>query len=218
MAQDASPRPRRAKSTATSAHIVETVRRMIVANGLVGISMESIAEAAGISRRALYNRFGSKDAIVRAALESHWWSLSSRTAIEIDAARGLRDVLADAAADILAFAHDERENAMAHPRETEQHRALEMAREFYVSGRTRLVARLTRYLSDARSVGRVTCADPALAARQFVGMLLECADAEPVGQPEAHEARLINSAIDVFVRAYGCAGEAQVGAPGGRRG
>jgi AcrR family transcriptional regulator len=176
---------------------------MIVERGLVGISMESIADEAGISRRALYNRFGSKDAIVRAALESHWWTLSSKTAVELDSSRGVRAALTDAGADILAFARDERVNAMAHPPETEQHRALEMAREFYRTGRAQLVARLARYLEQATAGGGLNCRDPRLAARQFLGLLRESSDAGEDDSPQYDDASLIGAAIDVFLCAYG---------------
>lgn len=212
MVTEEPPKRRRPKSSATSQHIVETVRRMIVERGLVGISMESIADEAGISRRALYNRFGAKDAIVRAALESHWWALSPKTAVEIDPERAVHSALADAGADILAFVRDERDNAMAHPPDTEQHRALEMARDFYRTGRAQLIARLSRYFEHATAGGRLDCRDPGLAARQFLGMLRECSDTDGGKPPEHDDASLIAASIHVFLSAYGPAGAAPPGA------
>ena len=51
------------------AHILDVALERFVAGGVEGTSMEAIAAAAQISKRTLYSRFGSKSALLVAAIE-----------------------------------------------------------------------------------------------------------------------------------------------------
>jgi AcrR family transcriptional regulator len=51
--------------------IIEAALDLIARHGLAGVTMTSIAEAAGVTRQTLYNHFPTLDAIVTTALEQH---------------------------------------------------------------------------------------------------------------------------------------------------
>ncbi|WP_167693096.1 TetR/AcrR family transcriptional regulator [Sphingomonas azotifigens] len=61
-------RPTREVAAQLGGHILEVAFRQFTANGVDGTSMEDIAAAAGVSKRTLYARFGSKLALVQAVI------------------------------------------------------------------------------------------------------------------------------------------------------
>lgn len=62
-------RPTREVAAQLGGHILDVALRQFTANGVEGTSMEDIAAAAGVSKRTLYARFGSKLALVQAVVE-----------------------------------------------------------------------------------------------------------------------------------------------------
>lgn len=50
-------------------HILDVALEQFISRGADGASMESIAASANVSKRTLYSRFGSKTALLRAAVE-----------------------------------------------------------------------------------------------------------------------------------------------------
>jgi AcrR family transcriptional regulator len=53
----------------TRARILDAAERLILDRGLNGVGLEAVAEAAGVSRQALYDKFGSKGGLLRAMTE-----------------------------------------------------------------------------------------------------------------------------------------------------
>src|SRR5580692_7403621 len=62
---DAGARPRRGGSREA---IVEAAERLFLERGFGSVSMDELAEAAGVARRTLYNQFSSKEEIFREML------------------------------------------------------------------------------------------------------------------------------------------------------
>ncbi|MCF8710104.1 TetR/AcrR family transcriptional regulator [Rhizorhapis sp. SPR117] len=62
-------RPPQEIAALLGAHILDVALDQFVAHGVEGASMEGIASAANVSKRALYSRFGSKTALLVAAVE-----------------------------------------------------------------------------------------------------------------------------------------------------
>jgi AcrR family transcriptional regulator len=58
------------RSADTHARILEAAYRGFYREGFVRVSMDDIAEAAGVTKRTLYQHYDSKDALLAAALES----------------------------------------------------------------------------------------------------------------------------------------------------
>ncbi|MFN2463470.1 MAG: TetR/AcrR family transcriptional regulator [Candidatus Dormibacteria bacterium] len=57
------------RSEKTRARILDAAERLILERGLDGVGMEGVAEAAGVSRQAVYDKFGSKGGLLRAMVE-----------------------------------------------------------------------------------------------------------------------------------------------------
>ena len=167
--------------------------------------MDLIAVEAGVARQTLYNRFGSKDAVFRAALDAHWASLDAATMEHLDPARPPAEVLAHVASDVLAFVRDRDQIAMTRMVIAESRHDPNLARIFFERGKEPLLARFARYLTAASSVGALVCPDPELAARQYLGMIQECLLWPQVMGTDAvagDEKAVVEGAISVFLRAY----------------
>ena len=87
------------RSATTRAALIRHGRALFVAHGYAGTSTPQVAEAAGVSRGALYHQFEDKQALFRAVLEAE--SIAVADAIEADAAQageGLAGLIAGAKA------------------------------------------------------------------------------------------------------------------------
>jgi AcrR family transcriptional regulator len=58
------------RSADTRSRILEAAYRGFYREGFVRVSMDAIADASGVTKRTLYQHYGSKDALLAAALES----------------------------------------------------------------------------------------------------------------------------------------------------
>ena len=57
------------RSEKTRARILDAAERLLLARGMNGAGMEAVADAAGVSRQAVYDKFGSKGGLLRAMVE-----------------------------------------------------------------------------------------------------------------------------------------------------
>src|SRR4051794_6533669 len=68
-AQGARPRGRPRGAEATRSRILDAAASLIVAGGYHSISVDHIADKAGVSRRTVYDQFGSKRGVLEAIVE-----------------------------------------------------------------------------------------------------------------------------------------------------
>ncbi len=146
--------------------ILEAAIREFEAVGYDNTSMDRIAEAAGASKRTVYNHFPSKEALFRATLERLKEGVEGLQAIDYDPDRGLETQLGD-------FLDAKRSAAsnpawrglakvviavfIAHP---------ELAREF-IERMAKEEDHLVAWLRDATADGRLRVEDPKRAAQVF---------------------------------------------------
>lgn len=57
------------RSIRTRERILDAAEQLILSHGLEGVGMETVAETAGVSRQAVYDKFGSKGGLLRAMVE-----------------------------------------------------------------------------------------------------------------------------------------------------
>lgn len=68
----------RAALTPSAQRIVDVASELFYRRGINAVGVDTIAEESGITKRTLYNRFGSKDTLVATYLRARheqWWSL-----------------------------------------------------------------------------------------------------------------------------------------------
>lgn len=141
--------------------------------GYEAASMDLIAAEAGVAKQTLYNHFRSKRALFRAIVEE--------LRDELLAALTPRDRMEAAEPERVLEAFGRQFlTIVLRPSSLSLHRVLvaeagrfpQLARAVYEAGPARTVARLADYLRAESLRGRLAVTEPALAAEQFLGMLV----------------------------------------------
>ncbi len=187
--------------------ILDGARRVFLADGFDGASMNDIAHVSGVSKGTLYVYFQSKDSLFEALIFD-----DKRRQVEQlyqcdDTDQDLHEALTLLGRSILtAMCSSER---LAHMRMVIGAAAKfpKIGRAFFEAGPAYGVARLSTYLRAQQAAGRFDAEDIELAASQFFHLCqadyfpaaLFCT-AEP-GDKKRIE-RAVKSAVEVFLRAY----------------
>lgn len=201
ISDEATPKARRGESRGP---IIAAAERLFLERGFGSVSMDELAQAAGVARRTLYNQFASKEEIFRemllrvsAQLESAFppgietqgevervLRLIARAIVDLHKNPGYLGFLRMVAADARQFPWIAQEFAAVMDPQTE---------------------RLTRYLAHMTKIGVLECRNPLLAAHQFMGMLNEISlwpwmmGRKSLGIP-ADE--VIEATVTIFLRSY----------------
>jgi TetR/AcrR family transcriptional regulator of autoinduction and epiphytic fitness len=166
---DAGARPRRGGSREA---IVEAAERLFLDRGFGSVSMDELAEAAGVARRTLYNQFSSKEEIFREMLLRVSAQLENAFPPGVETQGGVEDVLRMAARMILAL-HEHPEYLGFLRMVVADSRQFPWIAEAFAAVMDPKTERLVRYLAHLTALGILDCRNPILAAHQFMGMLNE---------------------------------------------
>ena len=152
--------------------IVNAAERLFMEQGFDGVSMDQLAENAGVARRTLYNQFAGKEDIFREVLSRLSGQIGAFLPPGIETQGEVEDVLRLIAKAVLTFQSSPRFIGLIRM-------AVADARQFpWIAGAFAAVLdphleRLARYLSYLTSLGILDCPHPLLAAHQFLGLLNE---------------------------------------------
>ena len=195
----ANPKNRKVRS------ILDAARRFFVEKDYDTSTMDAIARDAGVSKATLYAHFSSKEELLLALVKNEFStvpSLWAPTPGSIDVEQGLWSVAR-------AFAE-----VIFGDRAVPTHRLImtygprfpEVAEVFLANGPAKHRREVAAFLRAAADQGRLVLPDPALAADQFLSLLVGDLPMRPaLGQPmpSASEFEAIAaSAIRVFLAAY----------------
>jgi AcrR family transcriptional regulator len=162
------------RGPASDEKILAAAKELFLADRYEGVSLERVAERAGVSRQTVYNRFGSKDAVFREMVRYHWSAFPGpdQRLVERDADAGAEEVLRDFAQSLRRFAETD-QIRFARLVVAESGRLPWIAEEFYRLGKGPVVAAFVGCLDGLVGSGRLRCPDTYLAARQFMGLVQE---------------------------------------------
>jgi len=212
----ASPRrgaPGRPKDPGKRAAILDAAKRLFIAHGYEGASMDQIAADAKVSKLTVYSHFGDKDSLFTAAIVDKLEEQVPATLFQsarggADAEPGgLRSQLIRIGQAFFSLISSEESLAMHRMMMTatgEPH----VRHLFWEAGPRRLKAGFAEFLRDAIGHGLLRIEEPERAAGQFFCLLkgdlhmrLMCGLCEPPGPGEvgAH----VDASVDMFLRAYG---------------
>lgn len=209
MAVDLAERPDAAApdDSAKRRQILEGARRVFLASGFDGASMNEVAREAGVSKGTLYVYFASKEALFEALLRADMQLQAERFFdLPDDAAPGA--ALQRLGVSLLA--------ALARPQSVAQIRTVvgvtaklpQLGRAFHEAGPAYGASRLAVWLERQTADGRLAVDDPESAAAQFVELckaslfsrlIFGVVDSLSEGEIDAN----VRRAVDVFLRAYG---------------
>ena len=163
------PRTRR---TGSRDAIVEAAERLFLRRGFGAVSMDELAEAAGVARRTLYNQFASKEEIFREMLLRVSGQLEDALPPGIETQGDVENVLTSIARAILEL-HKQPEYLGFLRMVAADSRQFPWIAEAFAAVMDPQTERFTRYLAHLTAMGVLDCRNPTLAAHQFMGVLNE---------------------------------------------
>jgi len=166
---EAGPKVRRGGSREA---IIEAAARLFLARGFGSVSMDELAEAAGVARRTLYNQFSSKEEIFREMLVRLSGQMEDAFPPGVETRGDVEDVLRLVARMILELHKHPDYLGFLRMVVADSRQFPWIAAEFAVVMEPQ-TERLVRYLAHLTALGILDCRNPMLAAHQFMGMLNE---------------------------------------------
>ena len=152
--------------------IVEAAVRLFLERGFGSVSMDELAEAAGVARRTLYNQFASKEEIFREMLLRVSGQLEDAFPPGVETQGDVEDVLRLVARMILEL-HGHPEYLGFLRMVVADSRQFPWIAEEFATVMEPQTERLARYLAHLTAMGILDCRNPMLAAHQFMGILNE---------------------------------------------
>src|ERR1051326_4796504 len=152
--------------------IIEASERLFLERGFGAVSMDELAEAAGVARRTLYNQFSSKEEIFREMLFRVSGQLEHAFPAGIETEGDVEHVLRLVARMILKL-HEHPGYLGFLRMVAADSRQFPWIAEEFAAVMDPLTERLMRYLAHLTAIGVLDCRNPLLAAHQFMGLLNE---------------------------------------------
>jgi TetR/AcrR family transcriptional regulator of autoinduction and epiphytic fitness len=184
--------------------IVAAAERLFLERGFGSVSMDELAEAAGVARRTLYNQFTSKGEIFREMLLRVAGQLEDAFPPGIETQGEVENVLGLVARMILEL-HKRPEYLGFLRMVVADSRQFPWIAEELAAVMEPQTERFARYLAHLTTMGILDCRNPLLAAHQFMGMLNELTlwpwmtGRESVPVPEQD---IIEETLRMFLRHY----------------
>lgn len=166
---EADPKTRRGGSREA---IVQAAQRLFLQRGFGSVSMDELAEAAGVARRTLYNQYASKEELFREMLLRVSGQLEHAFPAGIETSGDVEEVLRLIARIVLDLHKNPEYLGFLRMVVADSRQFPWIAKEF-ATVMEREPERLIRYFAHLNAVRILDCRDPTLAVHQFMGMLNE---------------------------------------------
>jgi TetR/AcrR family transcriptional regulator, regulator of autoinduction and epiphytic fitness len=152
--------------------IVDAAERLFLAHGFGAVSMDDLADSAGVARRTLYNHFASKEEIFREMLLKLSGQLEDALPPGIETQGSVEEVLRLIARAILQL--HRRPGYLGFFRiAVAESRQFPWIADAFAAVMEPAMERFSRYLGHLTTLRVLGCRNPTLAAHQFTGMLNE---------------------------------------------
>ena len=166
---EAGPKARRGESREA---IIAAAERLFLKRGFGSVSMDELAEAAGVARRTLYNQFASKEEIFREMLLNVSGQLENAFPPGMETQGDVEDVLRLVARVILDLHENPDYLGFLRMVVADSRQFPWIAKEF-AAVMDPQTERFARYFAYLTATGVLECRNPMLAAHQFMGLLNE---------------------------------------------
>ena len=198
--------PGRPKDAGKGSAILETAKRLFLAQGYEGVSMDQIAAEAGVSKLTVYSHFGDKETLFGAAARAYCEQQLPTSLFQARPDVPLRERLLQIGQAFFAM--------VSAPEAVAGHRILctpqlaesPVVRLFWENGPRRIQAAFAELLAKRVAAGELEIADVACASSQFFALLKGDAHAQLVfgcgGLCQRDAAAHVAASVDMFLRAY----------------
>lgn len=187
---------------------IAAAREAFFSHGYGATSMSAIAAQVGGSKTTLWTYFPSKQELFAAVLDDLVERYGRALDVPLNPEGDLEEELRRFAQALLETLHSQPIVDMHRLTIGEAGRFPELGRMMFERGQARGKARLATFFAKAMRLGKLRDGDPALAARQFAGLLqTDSAQLRLLGlsdaPAEAEMAAEIDRALGTFLRAWG---------------
>ena len=200
--------PGRPKDLEKRAAILEAAKDLFTERGYAGVSMDAIAQAAGVSKLTVYNHFEDKETLFLAAVKAKCEAQMPHEIFEHPAEGPVADQLEAIARAFVALMGSPEAVALQRTLITEGRANPALPALFYEAGPRRTLDEMAMFLDGRNRAGALDVPDVHRAAGHFLGLLkgelqmrllFGCGEPPDAAECDAH----IASVIDLFLRAYG---------------
>lgn len=188
--------------------VLDGARRVFMADGFEGASVDDIARAANVSKATLYSYFSDKKLLFLEVASSECQRQSCEAINTIDTSAPPRVVLEQVGKHFVRFLTSTFGQQVFRICVAESDRFPELGRQFYGSGPAVMRAEIVRYFEAAIARGELAIEDKPLAADQFAELCkadvwsrLIFGVSASITPPEID--RVVAGAVDVFMARYG---------------
>lgn len=196
----------RPRDAAKDEAILQAAGDLFMEHGYEAVSLDAVAQGAGVSKATIYARYSDKDALFAAVLRHECERAVSSDSFAPDPSQSVRDTLVVLATRFLDLVTGEKAMQMNRVLVAETGRAPRMAELFYETAVLSLKNRLADWLRLETVRGRLNVRDPDGAAWRFLGGVKgEAHLRASFGLPPVEPARLkhhIEAAAEEFIRAH----------------
>ena len=199
--------PGRPKDPEKRAAILEAAKTLFPSKGYDAVSMDAIAQAAGVSKLTLYSHFTDKDTLFGAAVEEFCEQQLPHQAFELHPELSLREALMLIAKGFIDLTMDECAIQLFRIMAAQAGQNTKLAEIFFAVGPRRTLKDMEMFLSQRHDCGDLDISNPGKAAEHFFVMLKGVRHMRVMvgvaALPDANE-RLAHAeeVVSVFIRAY----------------
>ena len=186
--------------------IIAAAREAFLEKGYDGVSMDEVANRAGVAKQTVYARYASKDALFLAVVESVQGRMLS--AVSAAGPHAIRDRLHRIARELLDVVLDSSSLSLSRIALGASYRFPTLGHSIYGARIKELRAVLADIVEQAAKEGCLLVDDPTVAAEQFLALIrgelhLHCLYDPSFRPSSAKIERQINAGIDCFMARYG---------------
>ena len=186
--------------------IIAAAREAFLEKGYDGVSMDEVANRAGVAKQTVYARYASKDALFLAVVESVQGRMLS--AVSAAGPHAIRDRLHRIARELLDVVLDSSILSLSRIALGASYRFPTLGHSIYGARIKELHAVLADIIEQAAKEGCLLVDDPTVAAEQFLALIrgelhLHCLYDPSFRPSSAKIERQINAGIDCFMARYG---------------
>jgi TetR/AcrR family transcriptional regulator, mexJK operon transcriptional repressor len=192
---------------AKEAAILSAARQCFLGLPYDRVSMEAIADRAGVSKVTLYAKYKSKDGLFVAAMSESCAAIYGKARLTTESGGPIREALVELGVRFMVMILDSEVAAMHGVMMQLAQTRPALPRQFYETAVVRSVDTLAETLAIATENLVLKCPNPRQAAVQFVAMVqgefryqLELGVSSAVSHDEI--AAYVSSCVDVFLRGY----------------
>lgn len=203
-----SARPGRPKDLEKRAAILDAAKHLFPLHGFDGVSMETIAAEAGVSKLTVYNHFQDKEGLFSEAVKCRCEELLPHEVFEADASpAGIDQALRRIGHHFLALISSDESIQLHRILAARAMTDSRLAELFYEAGPRRTLQELEGFLRRAVKSGALQLPDPARAAAHFfcllkgeqhMRLIMGCCARPSKRDCERH----VDSVVTMFLRAY----------------